>query len=141
MNLHRTESDQSLDNNLEIILRQFESLKGQLIITETGSIERLIAIGEDDWDYYYITYDGRKTRWNTCVGKIIALKGFLRTEDYNHLIHSAELNHNDQLKGFSGRESKERKNELLEFVEYHKKTIIEIIPPDRYLTEICWDLN
>jgi hypothetical protein len=141
MNFNRVEVDQSLDDNLMSILKEFENLKGQFVITETLNIERLIAIGKDDWDYYYITYDGKKTRWNTCVGRLIPLRGYIQDEDYENLIHSAKLNHHDQMSMFDGREIKERKKEIQDFIDYHKKYITEINLPDIYLTEICWDLN
>jgi hypothetical protein len=141
MNIDRVEDDRSLDENLKGILEEFNRLKGQFVITDSWTIERLIAIGEDDWDYYYITYDGRKTRWHTCAGKIIPLKSYLRNKDYESLIRTAKLNHHDQMSIFNGRETKERKKEILEFVDLHKKNITEINSPDVYLTEICWDLN
>ena len=46
-----------MDNNLKEILEEFEILKGQFVITSSWEIERLIAIGEDDQDYYWVTYN------------------------------------------------------------------------------------
>lgn len=122
-------------------MSEFDRLKGQFIITESNRIERLIAIGEDDMDYYYITYNGRKLMWNTCVGRLIPLKGYLRDTDYESFVRSAKLNHFDQSTVFDGRESRENLKDILEFNEQHKKEITTIKNPDRFLTEICWDLN
>ena len=80
-----------MDSNLKRILDEFEELKGQFVITESWEIERLIAIGDDEQDYYYVTYDGRKTKWNTCVGSVIPLKGRLTESEYNKFIRIAKL--------------------------------------------------
>jgi len=83
-------------SNLKLILEQFEQLKGQFVITDGWKIERLVGIGDDKEDWYYLTYDGRKLTWNTCVGRIMPLKGKIDDKDYNEFIRSAKLNHYDQ---------------------------------------------
>lgn len=82
--------------NLPLILEQFEKLKGQFVITDGWKIERLVGIGDDKEDWYYLTYDGRKLKWNTCVGRIMPLKGKLDDKDYAELVRTARLNHYDQ---------------------------------------------
>lgn len=86
-----------MDSNLKLILEEFEKLKGQFVITSSWEIERFVSVGEDEMDYYYITYDGREFIWNTCVGRLMPLKGYLRDKDYQELIRLAKLNHYDQL--------------------------------------------
>lgn len=116
-----------MENNLKIILEEFERLKGQFIITEMQKIERLIAIGDDTEDWYYVTYDGKDIHWSSCVCRIMPLKGYLRNEDYDYLVHIAKLNHYDQI----------NKDEFLKFFqEYNSK-----FSNDTFITEICWDLN
>ena len=83
-------------NNLDIILQEFEQLKGQFVITMNDTVERLIAIGDDTEDYYYITYDGRKFTWHSCIMGLIPLKGYIRQEDYDRLVQLAGFNHYDQ---------------------------------------------
>ncbi len=85
-----------MQTNKTRIFQEFETLKGQFVITDSQSIERLLAIAEDDIDYYYVTFDGRKITFNTCVGSLIPLKGYIRKKDYEKLIRSAKLNHYDQ---------------------------------------------
>lgn len=122
-----------MDSNLKKILAQFEELKGQFVITESWEIERLIAIGDDEQDYYYVTYDGRHTKWNTCVGAIIPLKGRLTEAEYNKFISRAKLNHWDQAVWGEYDE---------EFINKHKMEVTRLdAKADKYLTEICWDLN
>lgn len=82
--------------NLPIILEQFEKLKGQFVITDSWDIERLVGIGNGGEDWYYLTYDGRKLKWSTCIGRIMPLKGKLDDKDYNELVRIAKLNHYDQ---------------------------------------------
>ena len=43
-----------MSSTLQQILEEFESLKGQFVITSGQDIERLVAIGEDDEDYYWV---------------------------------------------------------------------------------------
>jgi hypothetical protein len=51
-----------------------------------------VALGSDLNDYYYITYDGRKLKWNTCVGPIFYLKNKIDDTNYNELVRIARLN-------------------------------------------------
>lgn len=116
-----------MENNLKIILDEFERLKGQFVITEMNKIERLVAIGDDDEDWYYITYNGEHLHWQSCVGRIIPLKGYIREQDYNYLVNIAKLNHYDQI-------DKDQFNHYLELY-LNNKTNHKII------TDFCWDLN
>ena len=86
-----------MDTNLKRILKEFDELKGQFVITILNTVQRLVAIAEDDMDYYYITYDGRKLYWNTCVGRIIPLKGKIDDKHYNELERLASLNDYDRM--------------------------------------------
>jgi len=123
-----------MEDNLKIILKEFEELKGQFVITNMINIERLIGIGDDGEDWYYITFDGKNIHWSSCVGQIMPLKGHLRTEDYDYLIHIAKLNHYDQIDfRASG-----NKNIFLNAVE---EDIAKNYKNDRFLTGLYWDLN
>lgn len=82
--------------NLSLILQEFENLKGQFVITSGWKIERFVGIGDDGSDWYYLTYNGRKLTWNTCVGRLMPLKGKLDDKDYKELVRIARLNHYDQ---------------------------------------------
>lgn len=122
-------------NNKTLILEKFEKYKGQFIITESWTIERLVAISEDEWDYYYVTFDGRDIKYHTCLGRIIPLKGYLRDKDYNSFVNSAILNHYDQI------ELKEKGN-MNNFLEaFNKEIVIHKVNCNKYLTDFCWDLD
>jgi hypothetical protein len=82
--------------NLPKILQQFEELKGQFVITASQQIERFVGVGDDGEDWYYLTYNGRELTWNTCVGRMMPLKGKLDDRDYDELVRIAKLNHYDQ---------------------------------------------
>lgn len=125
-----------MDTNLQQILEEFEVLKGQFVITASWEIERLVAIGEDDQDYYWVTYNGRKTTWNTCVGRVIPLKGYLRNEDYLELCRLARINHWDQSELFGGKTPEDTKL----FNEAHKAEMASVKEPDRFLTPIHWEI-
>lgn len=86
------------EDNLKIILEEFEKYKGQFIITDfSWKVERLVAIGDDGFDWYYITFDGKDLHWNSCVGRIIPLKGYIDDKHYNEFIRITKLNDYDQL--------------------------------------------
>lgn len=121
-----------MNSNLKKILDEFQELKGQFVITESWEIERLIAIGDDEQDYYYVTYNGRETKWNTCVGSVIPLKNRLTEKEYDNFIRLAKLNHWDQ--GVWGKYDEE-------FITKHKEEMSKVNGSDKYLTDICWDLN
>jgi hypothetical protein len=126
-----------MEDNKTLILREFEELKGQFVITAGWDIERLVAVGEDDMDYYWITYNGRKFQWNTCVGRIMPLKGHLRDKDYNELVRLAELNHFDMVT----RWGKEITEEVKDFVRQHKNELMQLPENHKFLSDLCWDLE
>lgn len=118
------------------ILRQFDELKGQFVITGSWKIERLVAIGEDTMDYYWITYNGRKLTWNTCVGRVMPLKGYLREKDYFELIRIAKLNHYDQFPVWA----KTNLEEAEAFRDNHINELLELPENHRFVTTVCLDL-
>lgn len=122
------------DSNLKQILEEFEQYKGQLVLVGYNKIERLISIGDDSEDYYYVTWDGYKMQmlWSTCVGPIMPLKGYLRDKDYNELVRIAKLNHFDQIQT-----DPERTKKLYETL----LTWGENVTPHKLWTPPCWDLN
>jgi hypothetical protein len=121
-----------MEDNLTIILRQFERLKGQLVITASWEIERLIAISSDKWDYYYVTYNGRKLIFNSCVSRLIQLKDKIDKEDYNELIRIAKLNNYDYIV----KDEKDRKQIRDDLLSVFYDDDTEIL-----LTEVFWELN
>lgn len=123
-----------MEDNLKTILEEFERLKGQFVITEMNKVERLVAIGDDQEDWYYITYNGRDLIWHSCVGRIMPLKGYIREQDYNYLVHIAKLNHYDQL-DLSVNGNKDR------FLKDLETYISKYSEKEKFITEICWDLN
>jgi hypothetical protein len=128
-----------MTDNKTLILNQFEENKGQFIIIN-DKVVRLVAIAEDDMDYYYVTYDGRKIVWHSCVRSYTVLKNKIDDKDYNEFIRLAELNHWDQLDYFSPQTEEERKHRF-EFSTTHKKEMEKEEGENKYLTPFCWDLN
>lgn len=126
-----------MSSNKEKILTTFEELKGQFVITTSHHIERLVAIGDDGDDYYWVTFNGRELVWNTCVGRIMPLKGYLRDEDYLELIRLAKLNHYDQ---FINRDDAFEVMNKETVIQYRNK-LLELDGDDRLLTNVCWNLN
>lgn len=121
-----------MDNNLKIILEEFEQLKGQFVITDFDKIERLVAIGDDSEDYYWVTWNGRNLHWSSCVGRIIPLKGYLADDDYSYILNCAKLNDLDQLYLNNG-----QFDDFLKYVDEHNSKY----PNDKFLTDFCWTAN
>jgi len=129
-----------MSDNKDRILEEFEGLKGQIVLFMHGNRERLVAVGEDEWDYYWIGYDGSKLKWHTCLERIVPLKGYIRDEDYNEMVRLASINDSDQPNLWSSTDEK-TKESIRNFNEQHKKGVLLLAENDRLLTEICWDLN
>ena len=124
-----------MESNLKKFISEFEKYKGQHVMVDwQWNVERLIAIGGDDMDWYYVTFNGRDIHWNTCVGKIIPLKGYLRDEDYEHILHISKLNDYDQL-------VLKNDGNIDKFLEAVKEDIAKLGDNHKFMTELCWDLN
>lgn len=121
-----------MDSNLVKILERFEQHKGEFVIVGYNKVERFIGIGDDEQDYYYITYDGRKLKWSTCVGPLFYLKGKIDDKDYNELVRIAKLN-----------EYSEVLNKPEHIVEYNKyiTELNTMTGSDKLLTELHLKIN
>jgi hypothetical protein len=124
-----------------LILEKFEQHKGEFIIIN-NKVSRLIAVGDDGEDYYWVTYDGRSTIWSSCVGRFIVLKNKIDDSDYDEFIRIAKINHLDQDDLWLPK-TPEDKLEKKEMAKKHKEFIKlqSTEGNDVLLTEICWDLN
>ena len=125
-----------MSDNKTRILKEFEDLKGQFVIRDFERVSRLVSVGEDDMDYYWILYDGRKLTWQTCVGRIIPLKGRIAEADYASLVRIARLNHYDQSTYWGS----ENNPEILKFNAEHKQELEQAPEGHKFLVEFCWDL-
>jgi len=134
---HRREN--TISNNKKLLIKQFEENCGQFVIMG-NDVVRFIGIAEDDMDYYYVTYDGRKINWHSAVGSYTVLKGKIDEKDYNHLIHVAKLNHFDQDDFFSPSTEEEKEKRKL-FAISHKLEISKVSGYDKYIVPLHWELN
>ena len=115
-------------DNLTIITKEFNELKGQFVIC-SDRVYRLIGIADDDEDWYYALYDGRRITLHSCVGSVTPLKSYILEAHYKELIRLAKLNHYDQLS-----------NEFLTMVEQHKKEVTDW-EDTRFILGPHWELN
>jgi hypothetical protein len=124
----------------ELILKEFEEHKGEFVITDTDKVMRLIAVVDDDIDYFWVYWNGRETFWHSCVGGFIVLKNKIDEKDYNNLIRMAKLNHID-LWQLNDKDTELNKIHRIK-VERMKQEITKLKDPtNKYLTEICWKIN
>lgn len=119
-------------NTKDIILQEFAHRKGELVLNQSHKVSQLVGIGEDDFDYYYIMYDGRRLNWESCVGRFIPLKGQLCEKDYNYLRRIADLNYMDKVLLRTPTENYSRE-------EYIEKLKRDINVGDVLLTDLVFD--
>jgi hypothetical protein len=122
--------------NLKIITQEYENLKGQYVLVHNES-HRLIGICEDECDYYYCLYDGRRLHLTTCLTRITPLKGYILDDHYKEMLRLAQLNHYDQLK-LGGNSSP---NETAAFNAQHKEDLLSTWDDGtRFILGPFWDL-
>ena len=129
-----------MDSNLKLILEEFEKHRGQFVITDNfgHSVQRFIAIAQDEYDYYYVFWDGRKTQWQSCVGRYVPLKGYIEDKYYNEFIRLAKLNHYDSPEWAD--------DKVKDIKDVNDSVKLQVLGEgsegtNKYLTEICWELN
>lgn len=125
-------------DNLTIFKGEYEKYKGQHVIS-SNTVYRFIGIVDDEEDYYYCFYDGRKLYLHSCVGTFVPLKGFIQDKHYDEFKRIARLNHYDQIELFSSNDTEKIK----EFNNLHKKELIENLENgnNKFLAGPCWELN
>jgi hypothetical protein len=128
-----------MTDNKTLILNQFEENKGQFVIIG-NDVVRLVAIAEDDMDYYYVVYDGRKVIWHSCVGSYTVLKNKIEDRSYSELIRIAKINHYDQ-DDFLMPETDQDKAQQKHYAKRHKQKMEKEEGENKYLTPFCWDFN
>lgn len=124
-----------MNTNLEIFQEIFDNLKGELVICDF-SVYRLIAIVEDEYDYYYLLFDGKELYLFSCLINLIRLKNQIDDEDYSEMIRLVKLNHPDQPGLY------EITEEITTLNEEFKKEIISSLRDDvKFIVGPYWDLN
>ena len=122
------------------LLEEFEEVKGQIVI-DCGSLKlkRLIAILEDPEDYYYVFWNGQKVTLSSTVIGLTRLKGFINDRHYERYKYWDAINSYDQEESFNYRDCP-NKDELIKKVkeEVEHKYDNRL---DKFITEICWDIN
>ena len=123
--------------NLTIFTNQFKQYQGQFVIVNS-QVLRFIGVAEDDFDYYWIFYNGKDVILNSCLIKLIPLKGFITDFDYYTLVNSAKLRHLDQVNLFYTNGSGEPFN----FNQSHRDEITNKISTNySILNGLVWEIN
>jgi len=124
-----------MTDNLTLITNEFENLKGQYVLVDCESF-RLIGIVEDEHDYYYCLYDGRKLKLTTCLMRITPLKSYIIEDHYNEMIRIAKLNHYDQPSLWGTNKN------IAEFNEKHKEELTSDWDKNtKFILGPYWELN
>lgn len=128
-----------MSDNKKKILEEFESLKGQFVIACDWKVKRLVGVVEDDMDYYWLLYDGRKFSLDSCLCRLVRLKGKILDKDYNEFVRLAYLNDYDLI-------HYDKEFDNYNFSVSHKEEIVSDLLKDQenknsLITEIYWELN
>ena len=130
------QNTQSPDNNLESFTIFFNQHRGQFVLMDRV-VYRFIALATDEWDYYWVLYDGKKLRWVTCLMTLVPLKDEMSEYYYNKLVHISKLNDFDQIEYWGHKNLEEAKK----FREEHIKEITFMEGKDnRYMTDLEWNI-
>lgn len=119
-------------DNLDKILEEFSKYGGEFVITRRNTVERLIAVLEDEIDYCYVYFNGREFSFDSCLCKFIPLKNKIDDDDYNTLVRLAKLNHIDQICST---------NSLSQYIEVIGKFETRLLTYGTIHSRIQWDLN
>lgn len=124
------------DNNLQLILSFFNKHKGQFVISDKV-VYRFIGIATDEWDYYWVLYNGKKVLWVTCLSNLIPLKESISDKDYNMMVNISKLNDFDQVMYWGHKNLEEDKV----FREQHiKEVVLKDGKDSRYMTDLEWNI-
>lgn len=121
----------------EDLIKEYEELKGQHILTH-GRVYRFIAIISGD-DYYYVLWDGRNFKYETVLSRVTPLKGYILDDHYEkEYIKIAQLNHYDQIGA-----KPEVIKKFYEYIEQIWRPLDININKEKHLLIAgpCWDLN
>ena len=113
------------EENLKLFKSQFEQVKGQLVLC-CGSVYRLIALSEDDFDFYWILFDGKKLILTSCCIRITQLKNKIDYNDYDDMVRIAKLNDVDLVN-----------NEDKDLIRISLFKNLDI----KLISEVNWELN
>lgn len=125
-----------MDNKTKI-LGYFKEHKGEHVLRD-NKIYQFVGLIEDDYDYYYVLFDGFNYMLATCVGRLTWLREKIDQDDYDDFIRLAKLNF---------RTSPEFANSLgdLDMWYYSEKfkeeLTIKIKDTGKLLTELYWDFE
>lgn len=122
-----------MSDNLTIFKGEYEKLKGQHVISN-DKVYRFIGIVDDEFDYYYCLYDGRKLYLHSCVGRVTPLKSYILDDHYAEFIRLAKINHYDQVDLYMNKDHER----MEEFNIKHKEHLLEDLV---FISGPCWDLN
>ena len=143
MNENKEIITEIMSDNKTLILEEFESLKGQFVISGDWRVKRLLGVVSDDFDYYWLLYDGRKFSLDSCLCRLVPLKGKIENKDYNEFVRLAYLNHYDLI--FNIAKESDREESIKRCIEYKESLTSDLLKEqedkNELLTEICWDLN
>lgn len=120
-----------MNNVLKELLKEFDEHKGEFVINGTHRVNRFVGISEDEFDFYYVLYDGRSLSFETALLKLVYLKGKIDKDDYEGFEQSARLNHENCLVDDNG-------EVLEETPEQYKNNLIQQYPFEKFHTDLIF---
>jgi len=132
-----------MTENKKHLIETYEELKGQHVLIDR-KVLRLIGMAEDDHDFLFILWDGRKIHQHTILDRLSALKGKIDDEHYNDMVQISKLNHYDS-EGLYHPVTPEEKQKTKEFAASTKARIeIQLLKTEngfKLLAPLNWEIN
>ena len=133
-----------MDTNRISTLKKFEEHKGEHVLCNYR-VFRFIGILEDDMDYCYVLYDGRKVHFHTILDRLTVLKGKIDQGHYDEMVRLAKINHEDQpdIWMITTKNDGVTPETVLTLNREAKADITEqcMETPNKLMADLCWDLN
>lgn len=77
---------------LELLKKECEELQGQFVLTIENKVTRLVGLGTDSEDIYYLLYNGKELSWMSVVCGVVPLKKYLPEGYYRRMVQIARRN-------------------------------------------------
>jgi len=133
-----------IDTNRESTLNTFKDLKGEMVLVSRmeHQVWQFVAIAEDDDDYLYVLYDGRKLVLSTILDRMIPLKGKIDSEDYESIVRNSKMNFFSSDNFWGAKEGDDVYELAVNSAINHKASLIKDMGDGiRYLSDFEWDFK
>ena len=129
-----------MEKNRISTIETFKELGGQHVIVH-DSILRFIGIGEDEHDYLYIMWDGRKVSYFVILSRISQIKDKIDSDHYKDMVSTSKLNHFDSIELYSPSTEHAKRINKINSDSLKQEIKDEIETSVKLLADLNWEIN